>query len=207
MDVIRDRLKPHTDMCEKNPAKLLRSRRRRGIAVTEDVEQATPTGKNRTSVHVPFYQLLVKMKIIVQIHCSLLLSVRTILELKPVPVFGYVAEEGYAHYGELMNWIMFDKELEIYGCKLCIANDKLEENTDKHKMLDHIEMYHVKSAYECGECGIILPTRAIINTHKLKRHKDAILNSSKKTPEIHQLQKSGTANCNGKIFTAIGNII
>ena len=89
--------------------------------------------------------------------------------------------------------MVLDKEREMYGCKLCIANDKIEEDPDKHKMLDHIEMHHVKSAYECGECGIILPTRVLINTHKLKMHRDAILNVSKNIAEIRQLRQSGTA--------------
>ena len=116
-------------------------------------------------------------------------------QYKPALVLGYVAEKGYAKYWEVMRGLILDKEREIYSCKLCIADDTVEEDQDKHKILDHIETHHVKSAYECGECGIILPTRAMINTHKLKRHRDAILSDSKNIAEIHQLphvQQSGT---------------
>ena len=46
---------------------------------------------------------------------------------------------------------------------------------DQHVVLDHIETVHVKSAYECGECGIILPTREITNIHKLKKHGNELM--------------------------------
>ena len=107
-----------------------------------------------------------------------------------------MAEEGYSKYFEVMQGLTLDKERQIYSCKLCIANDNVEEDRNKHKILDHIETRHMKSAYQCGECGILLPTRAMTNAHKLKRHRDAILNDSKNIAEIHQLlhiQQPGTA--------------
>ena len=59
----------------------------------------------------------------------------------------------------------------LYGCSLCSD----VKNIDQHVILDHIEAKHVKSSYECGECGIILPTREITNTHKLKKHGEEMM--------------------------------
>ena len=53
-----------------------------------------------------------------------------------------------------------------FSCVLCSD----VRNKDQHVILDHIEGKHVKSSYECGECGIILPTREMMNAHKLKKH-------------------------------------
>ena len=127
--------------------------------------------------------------------CSLSVSAQSVNELKPVQVFGYVGEEGYAKYSKLCK-LLLDEEKKMYGCKMCIANGKIEGYRDKHKILDHVETHHVKSTYECGECGIFLPTRAMINMHKLKKHSEEILNSSKNIvkvcPLLH-IQESGTA--------------
>ena len=41
---------------------------------------------------------------------------------------------------------------------------------DRHLVLDHLEAKHSKRSYECGKCGILLPTRELMNAHKLKKH-------------------------------------
>ena len=53
-----------------------------------------------------------------------------------------------------------------FYCSLC--NDI--KNEDKHIVLDHLESKHLKRSYECGECGILLPTRELTNAHKIKKH-------------------------------------
>ena len=90
---------------------------------------------------------------------------------------------------------MLDEEKEMYVCKLCTTNDKTEEDRDKHKILDHIETHHVKSSYECGECGMILPTRAMINMHKLRKHREDIMIGPKSIAEmcLMNIELSGTA--------------
>ena len=54
----------------------------------------------------------------------------------------------------------------IFTCSLCEGI----KNNDRHLVLDHIETNHVISTYECGECGIILPTKSLINIHHIKKH-------------------------------------
>ena len=117
-------------------------------------------------------------------------------DLKPVRVFGYVSAAGYAKYYDLVAKLLLDEDRNMFGCKVCITADKVVEDLDKYKILDHIETHHVKSTYECGECGMFLPTRRIINAHKLKKHGKDILNGSKNIAEICQVlheQQSGTA--------------
>ena len=64
-----------------------------------------------------------------------------------------------------------EKDEQTFFCSLC--NTIRDEG--QHVVLDHIETEHVKCAYECGECGIILPTREITNAHKLKKHGNELL--------------------------------
>ena len=47
---------------------------------------------------------------------------------------------------------------------------------NRHSILDHLELKHLKRSYECGECGILLPTRELMNAHKLKKHGKELMN-------------------------------
>ena len=86
-------------------------------------------------------------------------------------VFGYISEAEYCKLDKLQEYVRKEKDEPTFFCSLC--NDVRSE--DQHLVLDHIEATHVKSWYECGECGIILPTRQITNAHKFKKHNSELM--------------------------------
>ena len=81
-------------------------------------------------------------------------------------VFGFISEEGYCKYNQLLKLLKKNENDPHFYCSLC--NDIKHE--DRHVVLDHLEAKHLKRSYECGECGILLPTRELTNAHKVKKH-------------------------------------
>ena len=88
-------------------------------------------------------------------------------------VFGYIPEEGYCKYNLLKKFLV--KEEDGSGVVFTCSSCKDIKDKDRHVILNHIEVMHVATSYECGECGIILPTRSLTNTHKLKKHSTELM--------------------------------